>query len=87
MHLGRVSLGARERALGEAPEFARVVDAIGHIANTLARLAAEGVADPDLGQGHRDIKPENLFQLNGEWVIGDFGLVKYPTPEKKRVTK
>jgi serine/threonine-protein kinase len=65
-------------ALGEAPEFSRVVDAIGHIADTLARLAAERV-------GHRDIKPANLFQLNGEWVIGDFGLVKYP--EQERVTR
>jgi serine/threonine protein kinase len=62
------------KALGDTPEFSRVVDAIGHIAHTLARLAAEGV-------GHRDIKPANLFQLNGEWVIGDFGLVKYPEQE------
>jgi serine/threonine protein kinase len=74
--------------LGEAPEFPGVVDAIGHIADTLARLAAEGVADPDLGRGHRDIRPENLFQLNGEWVIGDFGLVKYPAlPEEERITR
>jgi len=61
-------------ALGATPEFSRVVDAIGPLAHTLARLAAEGV-------GHRDIKPANLFQLNGEWVIGDFGLVKYPEQE------
>jgi Protein kinase domain len=59
-------------ALGEAPPLSSVVDAIGPIADTLARLAAEGI------EGHRDIKPDNLFQLDGQWVIGDFGLVKYP---------
>jgi len=66
------------KALGKAPAFSTVVGAIGYIADTLARLAADGV-------GHRDIKPANLFQLNGEWVIGDFGLVKYP--EQERVTR
>jgi serine/threonine protein kinase len=55
-----------------------VVEAVGHIARTLADLAAEGVL-------HRDIKPENLFKLDGEWVIGDFGLVKYP--EQEAVTR
>jgi serine/threonine protein kinase len=64
--------------LGKARDFPRVVDAMGHIAETLARLAAQDV-------GHRDIKPANLFQLDGEWVIGDFGLVKYP--EQERATK
>jgi Protein kinase domain len=67
------------KALGGDPEFSRVVDAMGHIAHTLARLAAEGV------EGHRDIKPGNLFLLNDEWVIGDFGLVKYP--EQKSGTR
>lgn len=66
------------KALRKAPELPQVVDAIGCIAQTLARLAAEDV-------GHRDIKPANLFQLGGEWVIGDFGLVKYP--EQESVTK
>jgi serine/threonine protein kinase len=59
-------------ALGEAPPLSSVADAIGDIADALARLAAEGI------EGHRDIKPDNLFQLDGQWVIGDFGLVKYP---------
>jgi serine/threonine protein kinase len=62
-------------ALGEAPPLPTVVDAIGQIALTLARLAADGV------EGHRDIKPDNLFQLNDQRVIGDFGLVKYPGQE------
>jgi Protein tyrosine and serine/threonine kinase len=66
-------------ALGKAPEFSTVVDAIGHIAHTMACLAAEGV------EGHRDIKPANLFLLDDEWVIGDFGLMKYP--ENESVTK
>lgn len=32
----------------------------------------------DRGSGHRDIKPDNLFELDGRWVIGGFGLVTYP---------
>ena len=65
-------------ALGTAPELPDVVDAIGHVARALADLAAEGVS-------HRDIKPDNLFQLGDEWLIGDFGLVKYP--EQEAVTR
>lgn len=65
-------------ALVTAPELPHVVEAIEHIARTLADLVAEGVS-------HRDIEPENLFQLAGEWVIGDFGLVKYP--EQEAVTR
>lgn len=61
-------------ALGGTPEFPQVVQAVEHIARTLADLAADGVS-------HRDIKPDNLFQLNGEWAVGDFGLVKYPERE------
>jgi serine/threonine protein kinase len=64
-------------ALGRDPAPATVVEAIASIAEVLARLAARGV-------GHRDIKPDNLFQLDGGWVVGDFGLVSYP--EKEPVT-
>lgn len=67
------------KALGKTPEFFKVVEAMAYIAHTLARLATEGV------EGHRDLKPGNLFALNDEWVIGDFGLVKYP--EREAVTK
>jgi len=28
---------------------------------------------------HRDIKPDNIFVHQGEWVLGDWGLVKHPT--------
>jgi hypothetical protein len=66
-------------ALGDAPPLSSVIDAIGDIADTLARLAAEGI------EGHRDIKPDNLFQLDGQWMIGDFGLVKYP--EQRTATR
>lgn len=63
-------------ALGSDPDPAVVVGAIGEIAATLASLAAEGVA-------HRDIKPGNLFELDGRWVIGDFGLVAYPDKDPR----
>ena len=63
-------------ALGSDPDPAAVVGAVGEIAATLASLAAEGVA-------HRDIKPDNLFELDGRWVIGDFGLVTYPDKDPR----
>ncbi len=66
------------QALGWSPDLPGVVAAVGDIAETLASLAADGIA-------HRDIKPENLFQLDGAWLIGDFGLVQYP--EQAAVTK
>lgn len=34
---------------------------------------------------HRDIKPENLYFSNGEWYIGDWGLVDFP--EKENISK
>jgi serine/threonine protein kinase len=58
-------------ALAEA-DLGQVVDAMGAISATLARLAAaQGVA-------HRDIKPANLYRLNDNWCVGDFGLVALP---------
>ena len=63
-------------ALGSDPDPAVVVGAVGEIAATLASLAADGVA-------HRDIKPDNLFELDGRWVIGDFGLVTYPDKDPR----
>lgn len=61
-------------ALGGDTPLADVVDAVREYALTLASLAARGI-------GHRDLKPENLFRHDGEWVIGDFGLVTYPGKE------
>jgi hypothetical protein len=48
-----------------------VVSAVARLASTLARLAERGV-------GHRDLKPGNLYELGGEWLVGDFGLVAAP---------
>lgn len=52
-----------------------VVRAIATIADTLWRLQR------DFDIGHRDIKPGNLYELDGEWLIGDFGLVALPDTE------
>jgi len=47
------------------------------LANTMAALHARGIV-------HRDIKPSNLYFYNGNYRLGDFGLVDYP--EKMDVT-
>jgi hypothetical protein len=49
-----------------------VVAAVAAIADTLARLQR------DSGIAHRDIKPGNLYELEGRWLIGDFGLIAVP---------
>ena len=49
-----------------------VVEAVGTIARTLARLQEEHQI------GHRDVKPGNLYELDGKWLVGDFGLVDVP---------
>jgi serine/threonine protein kinase len=49
-----------------------VVSAVAAIADTLWRLQR------DHGIAHRDIKPGNLYELEGAWLIGDFGLVAMP---------
>lgn len=65
------------KALGKDPGFSATAAAVLGWAETLADLAKDGV-------GHRDIKPPNLFQFEGRWVLGDFGLATYP--EKEPVT-
>jgi hypothetical protein len=50
----------------------QVVEAVAAFASTLARLAAEHEA------AHRDIKPGNLYELDGTWRVGDFGLIALP---------
>lgn len=52
-----------------------VVAAVAAIADTLARLQR------DFDIAHRDIKPGNLYELDGHWLIGDFGLVALPDAE------
>lgn len=66
-----------EDALSDAGVEERL-RAIHKVATTLARLAERGT-------GHRDIKPDNLFEKDGEYLVGDFGLVTYP--EKDPVTR
>lgn len=63
--------------LGSNPLLKEVVTACSQYADTLAQLHARDIS-------HRDIKPDNLFQYEGEWVIGDFGLVDFP--DKTAVT-
>lgn len=58
-------------ALGDSALLDAVVEAMGEIADTLARLHAQNVA-------HRDIKPSNLYRYQNSWVISDFGLVEIP---------
>lgn len=53
-----------------------VVSALAQISETLARLAEQH------GVGHRDIKPSNLYELNGRWLVGDFGLIAVPDVEE-----
>lgn len=49
-----------------------VVEAVATLADTLWRLQR------DLDIAHRDIKPGNLYELDGAWLIGDFGLLALP---------
>ena len=52
--------------------LADVVNAVSTSADTLWRLQR------DHNIAHRDIKPGNLYEHNGAWLIGDFGLVALP---------
>lgn len=60
-----------DKALGDTPAEETMLEAVAAYAETLAILAEQGVH-------HRDIKPSNLFQRDGQWEIGDFGLVTFP---------
>lgn len=66
-----------QKALGKDPGLSATAAAVLSWAETLADLAKDGV-------GHRDLKPPNLFQFEGRWVLGDFGLATYP--EKEPIT-
>jgi serine/threonine protein kinase len=72
-----VAVALREHLAGKA-DVAKTLNVLAAISRTLAALAAEGI-------GHRDLKPENLFVIDGEPVVGDFGLVAYP--EKEPMTR
>lgn len=60
-------------ALG-AGETDRCIACTARYAHSLAKLQANGIY-------HRDIKPANLFFLDEDWVIGDFGIAKFPSAE------
>lgn len=62
------------KQLGSDSSLREVVQAVSSYASTLEMLHAESIS-------HRDLKPDNLFWLNGEWVIGDFGLAAFPEQE------
>jgi hypothetical protein len=66
------------QALGDAPALEEVVRTLAVCARTLADLQDEGVF-------HRDIKPSNLFVLDGEPLVGDFGIATWP--EKQALTE
>ena len=59
------------KALGERPPLESVVQAMARIADTLARLHQRDLA-------HRDVKPSNCYRYEGDWVLGDFGLIQSP---------
>ncbi|MGW0034465.1 protein kinase domain-containing protein [Streptomyces sp. NPDC003314] len=56
---------------GRPAELREVVEAIWHVAGTLAELAARGIA-------HRDIKPDNLLYYQGRPAVADFGIAAWP---------
>jgi serine/threonine protein kinase len=56
----------------EGKPLTDVLAAVAAIAETLAQLQRE------TGIAHRDIKPGNLYELQGSWLIGDFGLIAIP---------
>lgn len=47
------------------------IQALCNLAEGLAKIHSAGVA-------HRDIKPENLFELDGTFRFGDFGIAAFP---------
>lgn len=65
------------KALAEA-NLDLVVEAVGTIAANLASLLKS------FGIVHRDLKPDNLYELSGQWLVGDFGLVV--TPDTRGLT-
>jgi hypothetical protein len=57
-------------------ELTTVVQAVLAIARTLDRLKQES------GVAHRDVKPGNLYERDGEWLVGDFGLIAPPDKDE-----
>jgi hypothetical protein len=59
-------------AITKGEPLETVVDAVLAVAGTLANLAEQ------FQVGHRDVKPRNLYELEGRWLVGDFGLIDVP---------
>jgi len=57
-------------ALGKHPTPGETICAVRDIATVLAEIHQNGFS-------HRDIKPDNLFRFEGNWSIGDFGLIEF----------
>lgn len=55
-----------------------VVTAVQEVANTLALLHSRGIY-------HRDVKPGNCYRWEDRYVVGDFGLAKFP--DKQDLTR
>lgn len=70
------AVGIRE-ALEDAPLETRVA-AVARFAATLTALHVNH------GAAHGDIKPGNLYAFEGDWLVGDFGLVAAPDREDLR---
>ncbi len=62
------------RALADKDIRAKVA-AVKQYAEALATLLR------DHGQNHRDVKPSNLYEYEGRFVLGDFGLITDPEAE------
>jgi len=58
------------KQLGKSPSLRDVVQAFHEISMVLETMHERGFS-------HRDIKPENLFYYQGQWTVGDFGLVSF----------
>ena len=69
-----------EKHLGADPSLWMVVAATAQLAHTLATLWRT------LEVTHRDIKPDNLFWINGQALVGDFGIAKGPTLDLIKLT-
>lgn len=59
----------------EGRPLPEIVAAVAAIAHTLVHLKR------DHRIAHRDLKPGNLYEREGQWLVGDFGLVAVPGAE------
>lgn len=60
--------------------FEQIVEIIRQLNEALRSIHEAGII-------HRDIKPENLYELDGRYVLGDFGIAKNGGQGKSNVTE